>query len=117
MSRFDFDEAERRAVYRVIAGRRDVRSYRPDPVPEEVLWRVLDAAHHAPSVGFMQPWNFVLVRDAALRQRIYEHFVQVNGRAAEVWRDDEKRAYQALKLQGILDAPVNLLVTCDPERG
>lgn len=117
MSRFDFDEAERRAVYRVIAGRRDVRSYRPDPVPEDVLWRVLDAAHHAPSVGFMQPWNFVLVRDEALRQRIYEHFVHVNARAAEVWRDDEKRAYQALKLQGILDAPLNLLVTCDPERG
>lgn len=117
MSSSDFDEAERRAVYRVIAERRDVRSYRPDPVPDDVLLRVLDAAHHAPSVGFMQPWNFVLVRDPALRQQIYDHFSQVNARAAEVWRDDEKRSYQALKLQGILDAPLNLLVTCDPERG
>ncbi|HET6335096.1 MAG TPA: nicotinate-nucleotide--dimethylbenzimidazole phosphoribosyltransferase [Polyangiales bacterium] len=116
MSRFDFDDAERRAVYRVIAGRRDVRSYRPDPVPDEVLWRVLDAAHHAPSVGFMQPWSFVLLRDMDLRQKIYEHFVAVNSRAADVFRDEEKRKYQALKLQGILDAPLNLLVTCDPER-
>src|SRR3954470_19875789 len=116
MSRSDFDEAERRAVYRVIAGRRDVRSYRPDPVPDDVLWRVLDAAHHAPSVGFMQPWSFILLRDTDLRQRIYDHFVAVNSRAADVFRDEEKRKYQALKLQGILDAPLNLLVTCDPER-
>lgn len=117
MSSSDFEDAERRAVYRVIAERRDVRSYRPDPVPDEVLWRVLTAAHQAPSVGFMQPWNFVLVRDRGVRQRIYDHFAEVNARAAEVWRDDDKRAYQALKLQGILDAPLNLLVTCDPERG
>jgi nicotinate-nucleotide--dimethylbenzimidazole phosphoribosyltransferase len=117
MSGFDFEEVERRAVYRVIAARRDVRSYRPDPVPDDVLWRVLDAAHHAPSVGFMQPWNFVLVRDAAVRQRIYDHFAEVNARAASVFRDDEKKAYQALKLQGILDAPLNVLVTCDPDRG
>jgi nicotinate-nucleotide--dimethylbenzimidazole phosphoribosyltransferase len=112
----DFEDDERRAIYRVIAGRRDVRSYRPDPVPDEVLWRVLDAAHHAPSVGFMQPWSFVLLRDAELRQRVYDHFVEVNARAADVFRDEEKRKYQALKLQGILDAPLNLLVTCDPER-
>jgi nicotinate-nucleotide--dimethylbenzimidazole phosphoribosyltransferase len=112
-----FPDAERRAVYRVIAARRDVRSYRPDAVPDEVLLRVLEAAHQAPSVGFMQPWNFVLLRDAGVRQRIYAHFAEVNARAAEVYADEKKRAYQALKLQGILDAPLNLLVTCDPKRG
>ena len=112
----DFDPAERRAVYRAIYERRDVRNYRPDPVPEPTLLRILDAAHHAPSVGFMQPWNFLVLRDRALRQRVYEHFSEVNARAAEVWRDDRKRAYQSLKLQGILDAPLNLLVTCNHER-
>ena len=112
-----FEDVVRRAVYRVIAARRDVRSYRPDAVPDEVLLRVLEAAHQAPSVGFMQPWNFVLLRDADLRRRIYAHFSEVNARAAEVYPDEKKRAYQALKLQGILDAPLNLLVTCDPERG
>ncbi|HKU44838.1 MAG TPA: nicotinate-nucleotide--dimethylbenzimidazole phosphoribosyltransferase [Polyangiales bacterium] len=112
-----FSEAERRAVYRVIAERRDVRSYRPEAVSDDVLLRVLSAAHQAPSVGFMQPWNFVLLRDAELRRRIHAHFLEVNTRAAEVYPDAQKRTYQALKLQGILDAPLNLLVTCDPKRG
>ncbi|HVZ33022.1 MAG TPA: 5,6-dimethylbenzimidazole synthase, partial [Polyangiaceae bacterium] len=112
-----FSEDERRAVYRAIFERRDVRNYRPDPVPADALARILEAAHHAPSVGFMQPWNFLVLRDRALRQRIYDHFAAVNARAAEVFEDDRRRAYQSLKLQGILDAPLNLLVTCDPERG
>ena len=112
----DFSEAERQAVYRAIHERRDVRSYRPDPVPAATLERILDAAHHAPSVGFMQPWSFVLIRDGALRSRIYTHFAEVNARAAEVFGDARRQTYQALKLQGILDAPLNVLVTCDPER-
>ncbi len=113
----DFSEDERRAVYRAIFERRDVRNYRPDPVPDALLARMLEAAHRAPSVGFMQPWSFVLLRDVTLRQRIYAHFAEVNRRAAEVFQDDRKQKYQALKLQGILDAPLNLLVTCDPTRG
>lgn len=113
----EFTERERDAVYRAIYQRRDVRNYRPEPVPAPVLQRILEAAHQAPSVGFMQPWNFLLLRERAQRERIYEHFAAVNARAAEVWQDDRRRAYQALKLQGILDAPLNVLVTCDPQRG
>lgn len=113
----DFSEGERNAVYRAIFERRDVRNYRPDPVPSDVLHRVLEAAHHAPSVGFMQPWNFVVLRDRPLRQKIYDHFAEVNEKAAQVFQDDRRRAYQSLKLQGILDAPLNVLVTCDPTRG
>lgn len=112
-----FSERERQAVYRAIYERRDVRNYRPDEVPDALLARVLEAAHRAPSVGFVQPWNFIVLRDRALRQRIHAHFVEVNARAAEVFQGDRKRAYQALKLQGILDAPLNLLVTCDSTRG
>ncbi|MET0286029.1 MAG: nicotinate-nucleotide--dimethylbenzimidazole phosphoribosyltransferase [Polyangiales bacterium] len=112
----DFTELERNAVYRAIYERRDVRNYRPDEVPEPVLTRMLEAAHQAPSVGFMQPWNFLLLRDREVRQRIYDHFAEVNTRAAEVWQDDRRHKYQALKLQGILDAPLNVLVTCDPQR-
>ncbi|MDB4973792.1 MAG: cob(II)yrinic acid a,c-diamide reductase [Myxococcaceae bacterium] len=111
-----FSDGERSAIYRAIFERRDVRNYRPDAIPQPVLQRILEAAHHAPSVGFMQPWNFVLLRDPGLRQQIYAHFAEVNARAAQVWSDDRKRAYQALKLQGILDAPLNLLVTCDHGR-
>lgn len=109
-------DEEVRGVYRAIFERRDIRNYRPDPVPEDVLTRILTAAHHAPSVGFMQPWAFVLVEDRAVRERVYAHFREVNERAAEVFADDRKRAYQSLKLQGILDAPMNILVTCDPTR-
>lgn len=115
--RFRLRDEEVRGVYRAIFERRDIRNYRPDPVPEDVLARILVAAHHAPSVGFMQPWSFLLVEDRAIRERVYAHFREVNERAAEVWEDDRRRAYQSLKLQGILDAPLNLVVTCDPTRG
>lgn len=117
MSTRPFSASERAAVYRAIHTRRDVRNYRPDPVPDDVLSRILDAAHHAPSVGLMQPWDFVLLRDPALRRRAYEHFREVNERAALVYREDRGERYRALKLQAILDAPLNLVVTCDRRRG
>ena len=109
----DFTEAERLAVYRAIYARRDIRTYRPDPVPDDVLWRILEAAHHAASVGFMQPWNFILIRDVDRRRQIHDHFKAVSARAAAQYSDDKQQRYQALKLQGILDAPLNVLITCD----
>ena len=117
MSDYAFEASAREAVYQAIYTRRDIRHYRPDPVPEALLRRVLDAAHHAPSVGFMQPWNFLVVRDRAVRERVHAHFLEVNAAAAEVWQDDRKRLYQSLKLQGLLDAPLSVVVTCDPTRG
>jgi nicotinate-nucleotide--dimethylbenzimidazole phosphoribosyltransferase len=110
-------DIERAGLYRAIFERRDIRSYRPDALPDDVLWRILTAAHHAPSVGMMQPWDFVLIFDPARRQRIYDHFRAVNARAASVYEGDRSAHYRALKLQGILDAPLNLLVTCDRRRG
>ena len=88
----------------------------PDPVPEDVLGRVLDAAHHAPSVGFMQPWDFVVIRDLAVRQQVYRNFECANKRAAEGYQGEQRKLYDGLKLAGILDAPVNLCVPCDHER-
>lgn len=61
-----FDEAERAAVYRAIAERRDMRHFRPDPVDPQTLQRLLAAAHRAPSVGMMQPWRFLRITDPAL---------------------------------------------------
>jgi nicotinate-nucleotide--dimethylbenzimidazole phosphoribosyltransferase len=116
MSAGPFSADQQHAVYRAIFERRDVRSYLPDPVPEAVLTRVLEAAHHAPSVGFMQPWSFLIVRDPDTRRKIHAHFLQVNERASAVFTEDRRRTYQSLKLQGILDAPVTLMVTCDPTR-
>lgn len=112
-----FSSDERDAVYRAIYARRDIRNYRPDPVPEEVLGRILAAAHQAGSVGFMQPWNFLVIRDQAVRQRVYSHFREVNEHAATLHPGERADTYRSLKLQGILDAPLNLLITCDPDRG
>jgi len=68
-----FSDAERDAVYKCIFNRRDVRSqFLPDPVPEDVLARILRAAHHAPSVGFMQPWDFIVVRDPDVKRRVHD---------------------------------------------
>ncbi len=114
---YELEPAEKAGVYRAIRERRDVRDYRPDEVPDDVLARVLAAAHAAPSVGLMQPWSFVVVRDAAVRRRVYDHFAEVNARAAAVYEGDRQATYRSLKLQGILDAPLNVLVTCDPSRG
>jgi 5,6-dimethylbenzimidazole synthase len=113
----DFSEAERRGVYRAIYERRDIRSnFLPDAIPEEILGRLLDAAHHAPSVGFMQPWDFILIRDAAVRKAVQECFIEANRRAAETYSGERRMLYDSLKLAGILDAPVNLCVTCDRAR-
>ena len=108
---------ERDALYKVIYSRRDVRGqFLDDPVPEEVLRRVLDAAHHAPSVGFMQPWDFVVVRDVAVRQQIKEGFEAAHAEAAEMFEGARREQYRGFKLEGILEAPVGVCVTCDRTR-
>jgi 5,6-dimethylbenzimidazole synthase len=104
-------------VYDAIRSRRDVRRFRPDPVPDDVLVRILDAAHHAGSVGFMQPWNFLVVRWHDVRRKVFEIFERENARAAENYAGDRRSLYDSLKLQGVLDAPLNLVVTCDRGRG
>lgn len=111
-----FTGQQRQALYDVISARRDIRAYRPEPVPQQVLERILAAAHLAPSVGFMQPWDFVCVDDWALRQQVYDHFKVVNARAAQRFDGARAERYSALKLQGILDAPLNIAVTCDHSR-
>jgi len=104
-------------VYEAIFSRRDIRKFRPDLLPEEVLHRILRAAHHAPSVGFMQPWDFILVRDRATRERVKAIFDRENARAAERYTGERRRLYDSLKLEGILDSPLNVCVTCDRSRG
>ncbi len=111
-----FSPDERAAVYRAIFGRRDCRHFRPDPVPDDVLGRLLLAAHHAPSVGFMQPWNFVVIRSPEVRARVKDAFDRSNAEAAARFDGDRADTYRSLKLEGIRDAPLNLLVTCDRSR-
>lgn len=112
-----FSDAERQALYDIIAERRDVRDeFLPDPIDPARLHRVLQAAHLAPSVGFMQPWNFILIRDPARRAEVHAAFQRANDEAARLFPDDKQATYRALKLQGILKAPLNICVTCDRDR-
>lgn len=88
----------------------------PRPVPDDALARVLNAAHHAPSVGFMQPWDFIVIRDEAVRRAVQANFEGANRAAGAVYSGERRELYDALKLAAILDAPVNLCITCDRER-
>ena len=72
-----------------------------------------DAAHHAPSVGFMQPWGFIVIRDRDVRDTVHEIFERASRTAAQIYTDDRRAMYETLKLAGILEAPINLCVTCD----
>lgn len=113
-----FSEAERKAVYKAIYTRRDVRDqFLPDMIAEEVLHKLLDAAHHAPSVGFMQPWNFIIIRAPEDRERMWQAFNKANEEAAGMFRGERQFTYRSLKLEGIRKAPVNICVTCDRTRG
>jgi 5,6-dimethylbenzimidazole synthase len=112
-----FTEEERNAVYKAIYCRRDVRGeFLPDPVPEDVLMRILDAAHHAPSVGFMQPWDFIVVKDTEVRRRVKEGFQVANGEALAVFQGEQREIYSRLKLEGITESPLGICVTCDRTR-
>jgi len=112
----NFPDPERRAVYRAIYERRDIRHFRTDPIPDDALARIIQAAHHAPSVGFMQPWDFILIKDAQVRRQVKDLFERER-QAASCFFDEPRRShYLSLKLEGIMEAPVNVCVTCDSTR-
>ncbi len=113
-----YDDAAREAVYRVIRERRDVRvGFRPDPVPDEVLVRILEAAHHAPSVGFSQPWDFVVIHDRGTRARVRDLVQRQREAYAMALPGARARTFSGLKVEAILDTPLNIVVTVDPTRG
>jgi nicotinate-nucleotide--dimethylbenzimidazole phosphoribosyltransferase len=106
------------AFYRLAAARRDVRNgFLPDPVSDEVLTRVLATAHQAPSVGLSQPWDFIIVRDRAARERIHALARAQQAVFAASLPRSRQLAFSQLKIEAILDTPLNIVVTCDPTRG
>jgi len=112
-----FSEQERDTVYKAIFTRRDVRGqFKPDPVPDDVLARILSAAHHAPSVGFMQPWDFVVVKDPAVKRLVKGDFDAANNEAVNMFEGGRQEIYKSLKLEGITEAPIGICVTCDRAR-
>lgn len=113
-----YSDAEIAAVYRVIEERRDMRHFLPTPVAPETLTKILQAAHHAPSVGLMQPWRFIRITDTKTRQSIHQLVDEERIRTAQAIGEYENTARMAeflrLKVEGILDSGELLVVAlCD----
>ena len=113
----NFTEEEKNGFYKAIYSRRDVRShFTSKTIDEKILARILQAAHHAPSVGFSQPWNFILIKDIETKRKIKQSFDEEKERSAKLIEDPKRSKYLSFKLEGILEAPVNLCVTYDPTK-
>ncbi|MCS0601860.1 nicotinate-nucleotide--dimethylbenzimidazole phosphoribosyltransferase [Streptomyces sp. LP11] len=113
-----YADAEREAVLKVMRERRDIRNgFRGDPIPHEVLLRVLEAAHTAPSVGHSQPWDFVVIRSAETRRTMHELAMRQREAYAKSLPKGRAKQFKELKIEAILDTPVNIVVTADPTRG
>jgi 5,6-dimethylbenzimidazole synthase len=115
---FAYSEADKAAIYKVMAERRDMRHFLPTPIAPELLQKLLHAAHHAPSVGLMQPWRFIRISDANLRQSIHKLVDEERKQTAEAIGEVENTARMAefmrLKVEGILDCGEVLVATlCD----
>nr|WP_066370762.1 5,6-dimethylbenzimidazole synthase [Neobacillus fumarioli] len=116
-SKLDFSPDEQKAVYKAFSARRDIRSYLPDPVPKEILERILHAAHLAPSVDFMQPWNFIVISDRNIQNKLYQVVEKERLRASANYDDLKQDHYLRLKLEGLLQAPMTICVTNHSGRG
>jgi len=113
----DFSEQEKESFYKAIYSRRDVRSnFTSEPIDTQILMRILKAAHHAPSVGFSQPWNFILVRNIETRKKIKESFEKEKARSSNLVEEPRRSKYLSYKLEGILDSSINVCVTYDPTK-
>jgi 5,6-dimethylbenzimidazole synthase len=118
MSDHAFPDAQREGLYRAIHERRDVRSqFLSDSIAPDVLARLLLAAHHAPSVGFMQPWDFIVIDQQQTKQSVKALYDRANADAAANYEGDRAALYRRLKLEGIVESPINLCITCDRTRG
>lgn len=113
----DFTEEEKRGFYKAVYSRRDVRShFTSKPIEDAVLSKILQAAHHAPSVGFSQPWNFILIKDSQTKKAIKKSFDEEKERSSQLVEEPKRTKYISFKLEGILESPVNLCVTYDPTK-
>jgi len=110
-----YTEAERAAIYRAIYERRDMRHFLPDPIAPEILTRLLTAAHHAPSVGFMQPWRFIRITQAELRSKIHA-LVEAERIATAKALNEREDEFMKLKVEGILECGEVLIAALCEQR-
>lgn len=108
---------EKQGVYKAILNRRDIRTFIQDPIPEDALQRIIEAGHHGPSVGFMQPWNFIIIDNDDVKNKLAWACEKERKALAIHYEDKKKENFLALKIAGIQEAPVTICITCDPTRG
>jgi 5,6-dimethylbenzimidazole synthase len=109
----EFDDRFRAQLMQLVAWRRDVRRFRPEPLPPGTLERLIETACLAPSVGLSQPWRFVTVDDPARREAVREEFRACNAQALASYAGDRAGRYATLKLEGLHEAPLQFAVFCD----
>jgi 5,6-dimethylbenzimidazole synthase len=113
----EFTDDEKKGLYKAIYSRRDVRShFTSRTIKDDVLSKILNAAHHAPSVGFSQPWNFILIKDITTKKKIKDSFEEEKNRSSKLVEEPKRTKYLSFKLEGILESPINLCVTYDPSK-
>jgi 5,6-dimethylbenzimidazole synthase len=110
-----FDDAFRSRLHDLFVWRRDVRRFRPDPLPPATLERLIEVACHAPSVGLSQPWRFVVVDEPARRQAVHDEFKRCNADALKSYSGPLAARYAELKLAGLDEAPCHLAVFANAE--
>jgi 5,6-dimethylbenzimidazole synthase len=114
-----FSFTEKEGIYKAVFSRRDVRSHFIDKkIPDDVLVKILNAAHHAPSVGYSQPWDFIIIKNKATRLKVKNSFILEREKSISLLDNDldKQDKYIKLKLEGILESDINICVTYDPER-
>jgi 5,6-dimethylbenzimidazole synthase len=116
MKNNQFTSQEQQVLENIMLQRRDVRgnNFTNQPITDEVLDKILAAATMAPSVGFSQPWEFVIIKNKKVKQKIGENFKAENEKAQKLFLDEKRDLYAKLKLEGILEAPINLAVFYKP---
>jgi 5,6-dimethylbenzimidazole synthase len=105
-----FDDAFRQQLHELFVWRRDVRHFRPDPLPSGAMQRLIEIACLSPSVGLSQPWRFVIVEDTARRRAVIEDFKICNAGALHSYSGERAARYATLKLAGLEQAPGHLAV-------
>ena len=114
-----FTISEKEGLYKAVFSRRDIRSHFVDKkIPDEALAKILNAAHHAPSVGYSQPWDFILIKNKDTKLKVKNSFIQEREKSISLLDNDLDRQdkYVKLKLEGILESDINICVTYDPKR-
>lgn len=112
-----FTNEEQAGVYKAIFNRRDIRSFLPDTISKDTLHKILEAGHHAPSVGFMQPWSFIVVSNPEIKERLAWAADKERRALAVHYEGEKENKFLSLKVEGLKEAPYTICVTCDPTRG